>query len=778
MSMRGEPIRAAFPGAVDWQDQGRPALGEPMRRLEDARFVTGSAIFIDDIALPNMLHAAVLRSPYAHARIRSMATDDAAALAGVRLVLTSRELVAAGLTTIPLDIPPPGRSVASMAAFEQPILAGKAVRYVGEPVAFVVAESATLARDAAEAVAVDYEELPARIGISQESPRDGDTVFRFEEGDADATEAAFATAARRIRAVLHNNRVHAMPIEPRGAIGAYDIDDASFTLRVGTQRVHILQRALADRVFRVPRDRMRVIAPDTGGGFGQKNGLYPEYVLCLEAARRLGQPVKWISGRGEALASDNHGRGNVFVAEAALDASDKILAIRAERIIDIGAFAAPRGMIPVNNGLSHLTGVYRVPAAHVTVTGHTTNTGTTSPYRGAGRPENVFCCERLIDIVAREIGCDPIAFRRLNLLSVAAMPWLSPLGTHFADVDVTLALDEALRLIDHAGFAERRAVAKANGRLAGLGVALFAEDLHGSMEPITVRIAHANGRLAVFTGTGSAGHGHETVFLQIVSQRLGLPVDRLDFVQSDTRAVPDGIGTAASWSATLGGSSALIAADAAIARATDIAAGLLGLASDEVTFADGLFQSIATNRTADWNDILAADPAFSVTGAFEGHGQSVSIGCHACEVEVDPDTGAVAITRAAIFQDCGRVLNPLIVEGQLHGGFAQGVGQGWLEEIVHDAESGQLVSGELTDYALPRADHFPPIATSLGHMPTTDNPLGVKGIGESAATGATPAFVNAVVDALAPLGIVDLPPPLTPRVIRGAIANAMTRGES
>ncbi len=734
----------------------------------------GTARFVDDLAPEGCLHAVVVRSVHAHARITRLDTGDARRMPGVRLILTHADLAAAGLGPIPLDLSPLGADGpgASLDHLEQPALARDEVRYVGEPIAFVVADTAQAARDAAECVTLTCEDLPAATSLDDPAAQ---VVLESARGDAGAVARAFERAAHRVSVDLSNNRVHAMPMEPRGCVARYDPRRQAFDLAVSTQRVHLIQRALADHVFGIPRDRMRVHAPDVGGGFGQKNGLYPEYVLSLEAARRLGQPVKWISDRTEGFASDNHGRDNLFRLEAAADADGRILAVRGRRDLNLGAYAAPRSMVPVLNGLMHLTGVYGVGAAHFTVRAMTTNTASTSPYRGAGRPENVFACERLIDMIARELGEDPVALRRRNLIRPQMLPWTSPLGTRFDAVDPGALLDTALARIDHAGLADRRARADRRGLRRGVGVCLFAEALHGSSEPAAVRLSHVAGRLVVCVGTGSSGHGHETSFLQIASARLGLPMERLGFVQSDTAAMPDGIGTAASWSMTLGGSSVRLAADAAVARGVAVAADLLGVADVAVLFDRGSFRAEGTNHVLGWDDIFAAAPDFTAEAAFGGSGDTVNVGCHACEVEVDPATGAIAVEGYAAVQDCGSAVNPALVEGQLQGGAAQGIGQGWVEGIVYD-DAGQILSASLMDYAVPRAGDLPWITAELAHFPEAGNPLGVKGIGESAATGGAAALVNAVLDALAPLGVRDIAPPLTPVRVWQAIRKATPAG--
>ncbi len=759
-------------------------VGRRVRRLEDARFLTGGARFVDDIAPPGLLHAAVLRAPMAHARLRGLDVAAARALPLVRLVLTAAELGESGIGDMPLDMPIPGGPAPGAHAARQPVLVGAEARFLGEAVAFVVAETRDAALDGVEALAACWEALPACVTLAR-SASDAvpawigtatNLALRHEEGDAEAVAAAFAVARHRVAMDLHCHRVEAAAMETRGCIGGFEAA-AGFTLHVSTQRTHVIQRALADHVFRVPRTRMRVVAPDTGGGFGPKNGLYPEYVLCLEAARRLGRPVKWIADRTEHIAASNHGRDNDFRVDAALDEAGRILAVRAVRRMNLGGYTSPRSMIPVRNGLTHLTGAYAVPAAHAVVEGWLTNTGCTSPYRGAGRPENVFCCERLMDVAARRIGMDPIELRRRNLVRAQAMPWTSPLGTRFAGIDPAAMLDRALAAADHAGFAARRAQSQAAGRLRGFGVSVFVEDLHGSPEALPARLRAEHGQLVLLVGSGAAGHGHETAFRQILADRLGLPMESIGFVQSDTARIPNGIGTAASWSMTLGGSSVHLVALRAVAAARSVAARLLGADETAVDFADGLFRSAGSNLALGWDDILAAETGFDVAAAFDGHGENTPFACHACEVEVDAESGAVALAGFAVAQDSGVLVNPMLVEGQLHGGVAQGVGQGWMEAIRYDAD-GQLLSGSLMDYALPRAADLPPIATALAETRADDNPLGVKGVGEAAATGSTAAFVNAVLDALAPLGVHEIATPVTAERVWRAIAEARFSGRA
>jgi len=744
----------------------RSLIGQSVLRREDFRFVSGIGEFVDDLAPTGMLHGFTVRSSWSHGKNLRIDADKARRMAGVHLILTADELVQADITHVPVDLPPPGHSFETWSASPQPVLARDQVRYVGDAIAFVVAETINAARDAAEALKIQLTEIESVTDLNFAK-----ADFSYEEGDSQAVTAAMNAAASIFSATIAVNRIDAFPLEPRGCIGTFS--NGQFTLHVSTQRVQIIQRALADRVFKVPRERMRVVAPDTGGGFGQKNGLYPEYVLCLEAARRLGRPVKWFPERSETLSAGCHARDNVFSVSAAIDASGRMTAIDAVRRMNMGGYASSRSMVPVQNGLSHLTGVYGIQAAHVRVEGVLTNTAPTCSYRGAGRPENVYACERFVDMIARQIGQDPIAFRRDNLVPRAQMPWTSPLGTRFAEHDFELLLNSALENINHAGFAARRALSARSKRLRGFGVCLFAEDLHGSPEPIKARLEWTGAQLDVVVGTGSAGHGHETTFLQVAADTLAMPMERLGFRQSDTARMAEGVGTAASWSMTLGGSSVKLAAEAAIERGRDVAGRLLEASSPDIVFHDGIFRITGTDRSVTWDQVFAAQPDFRIDGCFNGPGQNVPAACHACEVEVDQETGACKILAYAIAQDSGNVINPKIFEGQLHGGMAQGIGQTWFEQIVYDPASGQLLTGSLTDYAVPRASDLTPICTSVRPTPASDNPLGVKGVGEAAATGAPAAFANAVLDALCPLGITHIEPPFTAEKLWQAIERAM-----
>ena len=753
-------------------------IGQAIARREDDRFLRGQGRYLDDMAVPGVLHLHVVRSPHAHATILSIDLAQARAMPGVRLAAAGADLAADGLGRIDLDFRPPGaagRDPAWPAPLQSALAEGKVV-HIGEAVAFVVADSAERARDAADAVVVDYEALdaltdtaaapgaPTRVWAAFAD----NVAFEHAVGDAEATRAAIANAPRVVRARVAMPRVVASPIEPRGALARCEGD--GLALHVGTQRPHGLRQMLAEKVFRIDAATLRVASGDVGGGFGAKNSLYPEYVLCLWAARRLREPVKWVATRGESLLADQHARDDVFDLELGLTPDGCFLALSVERIVNLGAYASPRGFVPTYNGLALLAGFYRIPVAHARVRGVFTHTSPTTVYRGAGRPEAVYACERLVDIAARELGLDPLELRRRNALRETTVPH-NALGATFGNAEFGATLESALRAADREGFAARRDASRRAGRLRGFGIAWFVENLHGpaAAKPAWLRADATGERFEVVAGTTSNGQGHETAFLQVVADRLGLPLDALRYVEGDTATVPEGIGTGASWSATLTGSSLVLAAAAAIERGRAVAGALLEVAPSDVDYAAGRFRVAGTDRHVGWREIFAAEPAFSVAGRFDGYDEGYPVACHACECEVDPATGEVALLRYVVAQDAGRLINPAIAAGQLHGGIAQGAGQAIQEAVRYDPESGQLLTGSFMDYAMPRASDLPGLECEFVQGPAGDNPLGVKGIGEAGATGSAPAVVNAVMDALSPLGIRHVEMPLTPLAVWSAI---------
>lgn len=753
-------------------------IGEGIPRLEDERFLTGRGAYLDDLDAPGMLHLQVVRSPHAQARLVAIELGAARTLPGVRLAASAADLAADGLGPIGLDFRPPGIAGDDPAwpAPLQPALAASRAVYAGEPVALVVADTLEAARDAAEAVAVTFEPLEAEADTATAAgsrthvwPAFPDNVaFEHAIGDAAATEAALAGAPHVVRARVTMPRVVASPIEPRSALA--QPEGTGLVLHVGTQRPHGLRQMLAEQVFRIDAATLRVASSDVGGGFGAKNSLYPEYILCLWAARRLQAPVKWLATRSESLLADQHARDDVFELALGTTRDGRFLALSVDRVVNLGAYAAPRAFVPTHNGLALLAGFYRIPTAHARVRGVFTHTSPTTVYRGAGRPEVVYACERLVDIAARELGLDALELRRRNALRADTGP-VNAFGATFGTARFGEVLERALDAIDHAGFSARRQASRAAGRLRGIGLAWFVENLHGPAKtrPAWLRADAAGERFEVVTGTTSNGQGHETAFLQVAADRLALPLEAFRYVQGDTATVPDGAGTGASWSATLTGSSLVLAAEAAIAQGRAIAAGLLEAAAADITYAAGGFAIAGTDQRVGWREIFAAQPGFTAEGHFDAYHEGYPVACHACECEVDPETGAVDLQRYVVAQDAGRLINPVIAAGQLHGGVAQGIGQALLEEARYDAASGQLVSGSLMDYALPRASDLPALECAFVDGPPGDNPLGVKGIGEAGATGSAPAVVNAVLDALAPLGLAHIDMPLTPATVWRAL---------
>ena len=761
-------------------------VGQPVPRSEDPRFLTGRGRYVDDLVLPRMAHGAVLRSPYAHARIAAIDAGAARAVPGVLAVLTGEDYRTDGLGSIPCYSIDDAIMTAPARRTATPALALDAARHVGAPVAFVVAETRDRALDAAELVSVEYEELAAAVDAAAAWPETPDNrCFAVEMGDRDATEAAFASAHRVAALALYNNRIAAVPMEPRGAVGEYNAADDRYRLHLSCQNPHRVRQFLAQGVFGIPESRLSVVARDVGGGFGMKGGVFPEDALVLWAARRLDRPVKWIAERGESLASDTHARDQRAIAEMALDEEGRILGLRVEADYNLGAhLAAGAGISPVHSTTLY-SGVYAIPAIRATARAAYTNTAWTSPYRGAGRPEATYLLERLIDKAARETGIDAIELRRRNLIAPAAMPYRTALALEYDSGEFEGAMDDALELADWDGFAGRRAETEARGLLRGRGIACFVESAAMSNERMEIRF-DASGSVTVIAGTFSHGQGHETVYAQMVSEWLGVDFASIRLVQGDTETVSIGRGTFGSRSMTVGGSALRIAADKVIERGGEIAAHLLEAAKDDIEFDAGSFTVAGTDRSMSIVEVAGAAYApfgfpaelglgLDGVGDYAAGPGNFPNGCQIAEVEVDPETGAVDLVRFSAVDDVGRALNPLLLAGQIHGGIAQGAGQALMEDVVYDRGTGQLLTGSLMDYALPRAGDLPSFALGTHDVPTSSNPLGVKGAGESGTVSAAPAVIHAILDALAPLGIADIAMPARPervwRAIRG-LANA------
>lgn len=776
----------------------RFAVGQSVRRLEDPRLLQGLGRYSDDVSLARQAYAVVVRSPHAHARLRAVDGSAALKAPGVLAVLTGAEVAADGLGNLPSD---PGRKRRDgSAAFttRRPALARERVRHVGDPVALVVAETPEQAADAAELVAVDYEPLPA-MAATAEALRPGapavwdeapdNVAFVWEAGNREAVTRAFAGAAHVTRLDFVVTRVTAAPLEPRGAVGEYDRRSGRYTLHTGVQMPHGVRTILAEQVFRVPQSQIRVVSGDVGGSFGMRNGVYPELVLVLWAARRLGRPVKWTSDRREGFVSDEHGRDNVSTAELALDADGKFLGLRVAITLNIGAYLTPRSAGSGTNNVGGVAGVYTTPAIHVQTTGVFTNMTPTGPYRGAGRPEATYAIERVIDVAARELGLDSLALRRRNLIPSSAMPFKTGLVFTYDCGDFARGLDMALSLADQAGFEKRRAEARTRGRLRGLGLACPIEVAGGpytAVNPDTAELrVHPDGSVSLFAGSTSMGQGNETAFAQIVSDRLGVPPERIQVFWGDSDALGTGRGNGGSGALTVGGSAVVRAADKVIERGRRIAAHLLEAAFEDVVFREGRFAVAGTDRGLAFAAVARGayqsrqlppglEPGFSETAAFTPPAVTFPNGCHICEVEIDEETGAVRIERYTVVDDVGRMINPMLVKGQIHGGVVQGLGQGLFERLAHDADTGQLLTGSFMDYPLPRAEDVPGFDVDSYEVPTRINPLGAKGVGEAGTVGALPALLNAVNDALAPLGVRHLDMPLTPDRVWRAIQDTKT----
>jgi aerobic carbon-monoxide dehydrogenase large subunit len=758
-------------------------IGQPVSRFEDPRLIRGGGRYVDDMALPGMAFGYVLRSPHAHAKVRSIDVTAAKAAPGVLAILTGADWRACGWG----DLPVPGghkrRDGSPMYRPRYPALVWDRVRWVGDYVAFVVAETWAQAADAAELVVVDYEPLAAVVETAQ-APADGasrvfddcpnNICFVHLAGDKALTDAAFARAAHVVRQHFVINRVTAVTMEPRGSIGDYNANDGRYTVYTTLQRAHPFRAELAT-VLKVPEAKIRVVAGDIGGSFGMKSAVYNEVALVLLASRLTGRPVKWVSTRSEAFLSDAQGRDNVTDAELALDADGAFLALRVKTIANVGAYLQTAASAFIGN-LGSLAGVYRTPAIHADVTAVFTNTNPVRPYRGNGRPEAAYVIERMIDLAADDIGIDPVELRQRNAIPPEALPFRTGLTFTYDSGDFAKNLQTALRLADIDGFAARRKEARKRGKLRGLGVSNTIERAGApSYEGAEIRFDRS-GTVTLFCGAINQGQGHETVFKQILCDRLGLDPADIQYLQGDTDQVFFGEGTGGSRTATLGGAAVDAACRKIIDKARTIAAFALKAEPARVSFADGVFSAPATNETLTVKEVarLAANPAklppgmepgLVVTAVYRAEVENFPNGAHVCEVEIDCETGAVEIVRYSVVDDVGTVLNPLLLHGQITGGIAQGVGQILREDIRFDPSTGELLTGSFMDYAMPRASDLPAIAIKSNPVPTKTNPLGVKGAGEAGTVGAMPAVANALVDALAEFGVRHVAMPATAEVI-------------
>jgi aerobic carbon-monoxide dehydrogenase large subunit len=785
--MNDKATELTQPGRSQW-------IGKPMRRLEDERLLTGKGRFNDDVVLPGQLHAAFVRSPYAHARIVSIDASAAQSAPGVVAVFTGADVVADGLGAMPfaqLHKRPDGTPITAPPRFP---ITPEVARFVGDAVAMVVAETRNEAKDAAEMVNVDWEPLPVVADLESSAradapqvwpsafvPEFGNIAAYYQLGDAAAVDAEFAKAHRVVRIRVVNNRVISNPIEPRSAAAAYDPATESFTLSCPVQNTHLVNAQFADVVFKVPREKFRVVCGDLGGGFGTRAYPYPDYAAVAYAARKTGRPVKWLADRSEAFLTDAHGRDNITEAELAIDANHRFMALRVRTLANVGAYVSHYGTaVPAMSGVRAPTGAYAIPLLRHEVRMLFTNTTPVDAYRGAGRPEMGYLVERLVSRAAIDLGVDPAELRRKNFVPASAMPWTNPAGYVYDCGNFERVMDAVLAASDWAGFPARKAEAAKRGWLAGRGIASYVE-ITGSntlSETVDVTVS-GEGKITVVSGTQAMGTSLWTSYAQIVADRLGVAPDSVVLVQGDTAVVKSGGGSGGSRSLQVGGGAVVAGANAVIEVGRRLAAGELEAAEQDIEFllpspasvgegqgmrAAGVFRIAGTDRSIGLFELAAAQPEkrIAATATETAKGQTWPNGCQVAEVEIDPETGEVRVTRFTAVDDIGRVMNPMVAHGQVEGGIAQGVGQALIEACVYEPETAQLLTGTFMDYGMPRADDFPTLTTAFDESsPTAANILGAKGVGEAGCHGATPAAVNAVIDALAPLGVKEIDMPIT-----------------
>jgi len=779
-----------------------PLVGQPIKRKEDFRFITGRGQYTDDLAKPGQTHAVFVRSPHAHARVKRIDAKPALAVPGVVAVLTGEDLKADGVQNLICGWMIHSKDGSPMKMGAHPALALGKVRHVGDHVAVVIAETPAAAKEGAENVAVEYEPLAAVLTpgeaqaakapqIHDEAPRN--TIYQWELGEKDAVDAAFAKAAHTVTLDIVNNRLVPNAMEPRAAIGEYDAGTESFTLTTTSQNPHVARLVLSAFIQVAPEHKLRVIAPDVGGGFGSKIFIYPEETVCIWAARRVGRPVKWTAERSESFLADAHGRDHVTKASLALDKDGRILALKAKTIANLGAYMSTfSSAVPTYLYATLLSGQYDIPAIHAEVDAVYTNTAPVDAYRGAGRPEATYVVERLVEEAARQLKLDPAELRRRNFIT--KFPHQTPVIMAYDVGDYGASLRAAMERADAAGFAKRRADAERRGRVRGLGFSTYIEACGiapsaavgslgagvGLWESAEVRV-NPTGSVEVLTGSHSHGQGHETTFAQLVADRIGIPIDQVVIVHGDTDKVQFGMGTYGSRSGAVGMTAISKALDKVVDKAKRIAAYVMEVPADDVTFEDGQFAAVKSNKILTWGEVALAayvghkfptdeiEPGLKETSFYDPTNFTFPAGCHICEVEIDKETGVVEIVRFTAVDDFGTVINPMIVEGQVHGGIAQGVGQALMEHGVYDRESGQLVTGTFMDYCMPRADDLPRFEVGMTITPCPSNPLGVKGCGEAGAIAAPAAVINAITDAL---GVKEFDMPATPEKVWRAV-NAM-----
>ncbi len=778
---------------------GFEGIGASVRRKEDHRFLSGNGNYTDDINRPGQLYAVIRRADRPHARLLGIDTTAAAAAPGVVAVYTGADMQADGIGGVPCGWQVHNKDGSPMAEPPHPVLATGKVRHVGDPVAVVIAASKQEAKNAAELLVVDYDDMPGiasvRDAVAPGAPLvhdevPGNVCFDWHIGDKAIVDQAFAHAAHVVELDLTNNRLVPNAMEPRAAIGEFDRSSGEFTLYTTSQNPHVIRLLMGAFVLHIPEHKLRVVAPDVGGGFGSKIYHYAEEAIVTWAAGKLHRPVKWTCDRSEAFMSDAHGRDHYSKAAMALDAQGKFLALRVSTLANMGAYLSTFApAIPTYLSATLLAGVYTTPAIYAEVKAVFTHTVPVDAYRGAGRPESSYLLERLVDVIAHDTGLDRVAIRRLNFIPRDAFPYQTPVALQYDSGDYQATLKAALAASDWDGFPARRRAAAARGKLRGIGMSTYVEACGiapsklvgqlgaraGLYEVANIRV-HPTGSVTVFTGTHSHGQGHETTFAQLVSDQLGVPVDLVDVVHGDTAKIPFGMGTYGSRSLAVGGSAMVKAMDKVIAKGKKIAAHLMEASVEDIEFKDGRFSVAGTDKSKALAEIsLAAyvphnypieelEPGLDETAFYDPKNFTFPGGCHICEVEIDRDTGTVEVVNMVAVDDVGRVINPMIVEGQVQGGLAQGIGQALMENAIYDSEA-QLVTGSFMDYQMPRAHDFPPMITSTENTLCTHNPLGSKGVGETGAIGCPPAVINAVVDALSEYGVRHLDMPATPQKI-------------
>ena len=778
---------------------GFQGIGAAVRRKEDARFLSGSGHYTDDINRPGQLYASIRRADRPHARIVGIDTAAASAMPGVVAVYTGADLQADNVGGLPCGWQVKNKDGTPMAEPPHPVLAVGKVRHVGDPVAVVIAATRQQAKDAAEQLAITWQDLPAAGSIKDalapgaalvHDDVPGNICYDWHLGDKAAVDAAFAAAARIVRLDLTNNRLIPNAMEPRAAVGEFDRATGEHTLYTTSQNPHVIRLLMGAFVLHLPESRLRVVAPDVGGGFGSKIYHYAEEAIVTWAAGKLARPVKWTAERTESFISDAHGRDHVSTAEMALDKDGNFLALHVKTLANMGAYLSTFApSIPTYLYATLLAGVYKTPAIYAEVKAVFTNTVPVDAYRGAGRPEAAYLLERLVDVIARDTGIDKVTLRRRNFIPADAFPYHTPVALQYDSGNYQATLDAALKAADWSGFPTRRAAAHAKGKLRGIGISTYIEACGiapsavvgslgaraGLYEVANVRV-HPTGGVSVFTGAHSHGQGHETTFAQIVSDQLGVPFDQVEVVHGDTAKIPFGMGTYGSRSLAVGGSAMMKAMDKIIAKGKRIAAHLMEASVEDIEFKSGTFSVAGTDKSKTLGEIALTayvphnypidelEPGLEETAFYDPKNFTFPAGCHVAEVEIDPDTGVASVVSFVAVDDVGRVINPMIVEGQVQGGVAQGIGQALLEGAVYDG-NGQIVTGSMMDYTIPRADDLPSIKVGTETTLCTHNPLGVKGCGEVGAIGSPPAIVNAVVDALAEYDVRHIDMPLAPQKI-------------